>query len=159
MTPRCSVSKWLFFSRRWGMALYAHLNQHLQRSPREFPSARLCVHQRVPDTVELNFTAVSTSIHLLCIPAEGRHRPSCHYSLSIRREVRVGKKPIRWAGRRIIEVMIGAVQRQLIVMEMGARGARWAAPALRGLGQFQTRMWNNSQQTYCCSSERSQESF
>lgn len=40
-------------------------------------------------------------------------------------EVAVGekkKKPIRWAGGRIIEVMIGAVQRQLIVMEAGGDG-------------------------------------
>lgn len=42
---------------------------------------------------------------------------SCHYSMFIDREVIVGKKPIRWAGQQIIEVMIGAVQRQLIVME------------------------------------------
>lgn len=32
------------------------------------------------------------------------------------------KNPIRWAGGRIIEVMIGAVQRQLIVMEAGGDG-------------------------------------
>jgi len=38
------------------------------------------------------------------------------------------KKNIRWAGQRIIEVMIGAVQRQLIVMETAGR----------------TRMWNNT---------------
>lgn len=49
------------------------------------------------------------------------HIPSlgCHYSMFIDREVIVGQKAIRWAGQRIIEVMIGAVQRQLIAMESG----------------------------------------
>lgn len=76
------------------------------------------------------------------IEAGGRH------SLSIHGEVVVGKKKtIRWAERGIIEVMIGAVQRQLIVMETGGAAGR----ALGGLGEFQTRMWNKR---HCCSSER-----
>lgn len=41
-----------------GRALCTHLNQRLQRSLLEFPSARLCVHQCVPDMVEQNFTSV-----------------------------------------------------------------------------------------------------
>lgn len=48
-------------------------------------------------------------------------------------EVAVGKKkPIRWAGGRIIEVMIGAVQRQLIVMEAGGTGERSRLTELSG---------------------------
>lgn len=50
---------------------------------------------------------------------------SCHYSPSIHKEVVVGKKPIRWAGQQIIEVMIEAAQRQLI--EKG--GEQVAEPA------------------------------
>lgn len=66
------------------------------------------------------------------------------------------KNPIRWAGGRIIEVMIGAVQRQLIVMEAGGDGggAQPADRALGGLREFQTRMWNKR---YLW--ERSQELF
>lgn len=59
------------------------------------------------------------------------HTPSltCHYSTFIDREVIVGKKPIKWAGQWIIEVMIGAVQRQLIVMESGLAACK--DPSLR----------------------------
>lgn len=84
--------------------------------------ARAPLCQRVVDVFEQNFTATSPSVRLLCIsPCYPSAGLSCHYSLSIHREVIVGKKPIRWAGQRIIEVMIGAVQRQLIVMEAGGR--------------------------------------
>lgn len=83
--------------------------------------ASVCVCVRAAE--EPNFTATSTSKRLLCIPPRCPSTGlSCHYSLSIHREVIVGKKPIRWAGQRIIEVMIGAVQRQLIVMETGGAG-------------------------------------
>lgn len=55
--------------------------------------------------------------------------PFSHYSMFIDRQVTVGKKPIRWAGQRIIEVMIRAVQRQLIAMESGL--AAHKDPSLR----------------------------
>lgn len=56
-----------------------HLNQHLQRSPHEFPSARLLVHQPVPDMAKLNFTAISTSPGPLGVPPQARRgpQPSC----------------------------------------------------------------------------------
>lgn len=82
------------------------------------------MHQPVPDVAKLNFPAISTSLGPLGVPPQGPRRPqlSCfavrpHRSCSWQK-----KNPIRWAGGRIIEVMIGAVQRQLIVMEAGGTG-------------------------------------
>ena len=92
-----------------------------------FGSVYVCTVERS------NFTATSTSICPLCIlPCCPRTGLSCHYCLSIHREVIVGKKPIRWAGQRIIEVMIGAVQRQLIVMETGGAGSSAVWPSSPG---------------------------
>lgn len=139
LTPRRSVSKWLFYGWRWGkgfastcvcVCVCVNILGYLCVSfcvaagqaacSQGFVCARAPLCQRAVDVFVQNFTATSPSARLLrispCYPSAGL---SCHYSLSIHREVIVGKKPIRWAGRRIIEVMIGAVQRQLIVMEAG----------------------------------------
>lgn len=129
----------------WGLSVRLH--QHLWVSQSECLFGRLCFCEfflsvcanmcvcictcRVKKGLVLQ-PHLNPFAFLVFLTTTHRTDLSCHYSMSIHREVIVGKKPIRWAGQQIIEVMIGAVQRQLIVMETGEWGAEQADRALQG---------------------------
>lgn len=67
-----------------------------------------------------------------CSTTGSTQTPAVVFRCPSTQDLQLAKKPIRWAGGRIIEVMIGAVQTQLIVMEAGGDGERSRLTELSG---------------------------